>query len=187
MRYLRLTAFVLIVLLLAASLAWTAPAKSTASSADITAITAKAPNLSTFAKLVRIADLTSELKKPGPFTVLAPTNEAFGKLPKTTLDSLIKPENKARLRTLLLYHVIQGKHTSAMVIKMHSPAMVKSMQGDMLTITHTNSGVMVNNAKVVKPDITACNGIIHEINAVLIPNMSGTPRMHKGPGMIHTR
>ena len=111
------------------------------------------------------ADLVTTLKGAGPFTVFAPTDEAFAKLPAGTVESLLKPENKAKLRRILTYHVVAGTVMAADVVKLTS---AKAVSGDTLTIK-TMGGVMVDNAKVVKTDIKASNGVIHVIDTVLLP------------------
>jgi len=98
--------------------------------------------------------------------VFAPTDEAFAKLPAGTLDSLLKPENKAKLQSILTYHVVSGKVMAADVVKLNS---AKTVEGERITIKTVNAGVMVNQANVTKPDIEASNGIIHVIDAVLLP------------------
>ena len=108
------------------------------------------------------ADIVDTLKGAGPFTVFAPTDAAFAKIPKSNLDALLK--DKARLTAVLTYHVVAGK---VMASDVHAGE-VKTLQGANLTIT-TGSGVMVNNAKVTKTDIEASNGVIHVIDTVLMP------------------
>jgi uncharacterized surface protein with fasciclin (FAS1) repeats len=106
------------------------------------------------------------LSGPGPFTVFAPTDEAFAKLPAGTLDSLLKPENKDKLRRLLTYHVVQGQVVAADVVKLQS---AKAVSGDTITVNAQNDAVRVNGAQVTKTDIQASNGVIHVIDAVLLP------------------
>src|SRR6476646_10548640 len=151
-------------ILLAGALAITV-ASSTASAADIVD-TAVAGNFNTLVAAVKAAGLVETLKGPGPFTVCAPTDEAFAKLPAGTLESLLKPENKERLRNILLYHVVAGKVMARDVMKMDS---AKTAEGEGLDIKTMDGGVMVNNAHVVKTDIPASNGVIHVIDAVLLP------------------
>ena len=138
---------------------------ASASAADIvdTAIAAK---FNTLVAAVKAADLVDTLKGPGPFTVFAPTDEAFAKLPPGTLESLLKPENKAKLRGILLYHVVPGKVTASEVMKMNT---AKTAGGMDLTIKTMQGHVMVNNAQVAKADIPASNGVIHVIDTVLLP------------------
>jgi uncharacterized surface protein with fasciclin (FAS1) repeats len=101
-----------------------------------------------------------------PFTVFAPTDEAFAKLPAGTLENLLKPENKAQLRRILTYHVVSGKVMAADVVKLKS---AKAVSGDAISVSVTASGVMVNRSQVVKTDIAATNGVIHVIDTVLMP------------------
>lgn len=148
---------------LAGALAMTAV--STASAADIVE-TAVAGNFNTLVAAVKAAGLVETLKGPGPFTVFAPTDEAFAKLPPGTLETLLKPENKARLQSILTYHVVPGKVMAQDVIKLHS---AKTVEGGIITVTTMNGGVMVDNAHVIQTDIVASNGVIHVIDAVILP------------------
>ncbi len=147
--------------LLAGALALT----SVASAADIVD-TAVAGNLTTLVAAVKAAGLVDTLKGPGPFTVFAPTDEAFAKLPAGTLDSLLKPENKAKLQSILTYHVIAGKVMAADVVKLTS---AKTVEGQNVSIKTMNGGVMVDNAHVIKTDIVTSNGVIHVIDSVILP------------------
>lgn len=113
------------------------------------------------------ADKTSMLKEDGPYTVFAPSDEAFAKLPADTVEDLLKPENKMKLGEILAYHVIEGKVMAADVKTM----MVKTANGAELDIKVTGETVMVNDAKVEKADVAACNGVIHVIDTVLMPPM----------------
>ena len=133
---------------------------------DIVDTAVAAGSFTTLAKALDEADLVQTLKGAGPFTVFAPTDAAFAKLPAGTLESLLKPENKDKLRRILTYHVVAGTVMAADVMKMHS---AKAVSGDMLAIATHNGGVTVNNAHVVKADIAATNGVIHVIDAVLLP------------------
>ena len=125
-----------------------------------------AGSFNTLVKAVQAADLTATLEGPGPFTVFAPTDQAFAKLPAGTLESLLKPENKDKLRAILTYHVVAGEVNAAEVVKLTS---VKSVEGANLKIAANNGSVMVDNAKVVKADIRTSNGIIHVIDTVMLP------------------
>ena len=136
-------------------------------SKDIVDTAVAAGSFKTLAKALAAADLVGTLKGAGPFTVFAPTDEAFAKLPAGTLENLLKPENKAQLRQILTYHVVSGKVMAADVVKLKS---AKAVSGDAVSITVMGSGVTVNNSKVVKTDIAASNGVIHVIDAVLIPS-----------------
>ena len=130
---------------------------------------ALAPEFSTLVAAVTAAGLGATLSGTGPFTVFAPTNAAFEKLPAGTVETLLKPENKATLTSILTYHVIAGKALKAdKVVKRTS---IKTAQGGILRIVVKDGKVMVNNAQVVATDIVASNGVIHVIDAVLIPKM----------------
>jgi uncharacterized surface protein with fasciclin (FAS1) repeats len=118
----------------------------------------------TLTTLVTKAGLARTLSQPGPYTVFAPTDAAFKKVPKSTLKSLAK--NKAKLRAVLLYHVVAGKVPSSEVVTMKS---VKTVNGKSVRIRTSNGSVYVNTARVTKPDVNASNGVIHVINRVLIP------------------
>ena len=115
---------------------------------------------------VKAAGLVETLKGKGPFTVFAPTDEAFAKLPVGTLDNLLKPENKAKLVALLTYHVVPKKLTAKNVMIRTS---AKTVNGHSLTFKFKDEWVMVDNAKVVKTDIMCTNGVIHGIDAVVLP------------------
>jgi uncharacterized surface protein with fasciclin (FAS1) repeats len=123
-----------------------------------------AGSFKTLTKLVTKAGLAGTLSQPGPYTVFAPTDAAFKKVPKSTLKSLAK--NKAKLRAVLLYHVVAGKVPSSEVVTMKS---VKTVNGKSVRIRTSNGSVYVNTARVTKPDVNASNGVIHVINRVLIP------------------
>jgi uncharacterized surface protein with fasciclin (FAS1) repeats len=138
---------------------------SVASAADIVD-TASAGGFNTLVAAVRAAGLVDTLKGAGPFTVFAPTDAAFAKLPAGTLESLLKPENKAKLQVILTYHVVAGKVMAEDVVKLDS---AKTVEGESLTIKTTNGGVMVDNAHVTKTDILTSNGVIHVIDTVMLP------------------
>jgi uncharacterized surface protein with fasciclin (FAS1) repeats len=138
---------------------------SNASAADLVD-TAVSGRFNTLVAPVKAAGLVDALKAPGPFTVFAPNDEAFAKLPAGTLENLLKPENKSQLRKILMYHVVAGQVTASDVAKLDS---AKTLEGASLTIHAGNGGVMVNNAHVIKTDITASNGVIHVIDTVLLP------------------
>ena len=129
---------------------------------DIVDVAAKAGNFNTLVTAVKAADLVDTLKGPGPFTVFAPTDDAFAKVPKAKLDALLA--DKAALAKVLTYHVVPGKVMAADV----KAGKVKTVQGQELTVA-TKGGVMVDNAKVVATDVTASNGVIHAIDTVLMP------------------
>lgn len=142
--------------------ATTALSAMSAMAQDIVDTAVKAGNFTTLVTAVKAAGLVDTLKGPGPFTVFAPTDEAFAKVPKATLDALLA--DKAALAKVLTYHVVPGKVMAADV----KAGKVKTVQGQELTIT-TDGGVMVNNAKVVATDVAASNGVIHAIDTVLMP------------------
>ena len=151
---------------------------------DIVDVAAAAPNFKTLVAAVKAAGLVETLKGDGPFTVFAPTDAAFAKLPKGTVESLLKPENKAKLVAILTYHVVKGKVLAADVLKLKSGTKVATVEGKYVVIKHGKAGVMVNNAKVIKTDIEASNGVIHVIDTVMMPPMSkmshgSTHKMHK--------
>jgi uncharacterized surface protein with fasciclin (FAS1) repeats len=133
---------------------------------DIVDTAVAAGSFKTLAKALQAADLVETLKGSGPFTVFAPTDEAFAKLPAGTLNDLLKPENKEKLRSILTYHVVAGNVPSAEVAQMRS---AKTVNGDSIDIKTAGGSVMVDNAKVVKTDVAASNGVIHVIDAVILP------------------
>ena len=110
--------------------------------------------------------MVETLKGDGPFTVFAPTDEAFAKLPKGTLESLLKPENKDKLAAILTYHVVAGKVLAADVVKIES---AKTVNGQSVKISTKGDSVMVDGAKVLKTDVLGTNGVIHVIDSVLLP------------------
>ncbi|GAA6142470.1 fasciclin domain-containing protein [Hydrogenophaga sp. 5NK40-0174] len=130
---------------------------------DIVETAVAAGSFNTLAKALTVAGLVDTLKGPGPFTVFAPTDEAFAKVPKDQLDALLA--DKEKLTAVLTYHVVPGKVMAADV----KPGEVKTVQGSTMTIT-TDGGVKVDQATVVKTDIAADNGVIHVIDQVIIPN-----------------
>jgi uncharacterized surface protein with fasciclin (FAS1) repeats len=135
--------------------------------ADIVDTAVAAGSFKTLAAALTAAGLVDTLKGPGPFTVFAPTDEAFAKLPKGTLDDLLKPENKAKLAAILTYHVVSGKVAAADVVKLK---MAKTVNGKDVAIEVKGADVMLNaTTKVTKTDIAASNGIIHVIDSVLLP------------------
>ncbi|HRK23130.1 MAG TPA: fasciclin domain-containing protein [Fimbriimonadaceae bacterium] len=136
--------------------------------ADIVDTAVSSKQFPTLVAAVKAAGLVDALKGDGPFTVFAPTEEAFKKLPKGTVESLLKPENKEKLVAILTYHVIPGKVMAADVLKLKNGSKVKTLQGQTITVKNKH-GVMVNNAKVVKTDIGATNGVIHVIDTVILP------------------
>ena len=133
---------------------------------DIVDVAASAGSFNTLVAAVKAAGLVETLKGNGPFTVFAPTDDAFAKLPAGTLESLLKPENKAKLQAILTYHVLSGKVMSKDIAG--KKLSVATVQGTKVAIDATN-GVMVDNAKVIKADVNATNGVIHVIDAVILP------------------
>jgi len=132
---------------------------------DIVDTAVAAGTFKTLVAAVTAADLATTLKGPGPFTVFAPTDEAFAKLPAGTVEDLLKPENKAKLVAILTYHVVPGKVMAADV----KPMDAKTVNGKEAKITVTDGKVKIDNANVVKTDIVASNGVIHVIDAVIMP------------------
>ncbi len=138
-----------------------------ATKTDIVDTAVAAGSFNTLAAALKAADLVDTLKGKGPYTVFAPTDDAFKQLPAGTLDSLLKPENKDKLRAILLYHVVAGRVTAKQVMKMTS---AKTVNGQEVKISSEGGTVKVNDATVIKADIEASNGIIHVIDKVLLPN-----------------
>lgn len=132
---------------------------------DIVDTAVAAGSFGTLAAALDAADLIDTLKGDGPFTVFAPTDDAFAKLPAGTVESLLKPENKEKLIGILTYHVIPGKVMAADVKTMQA----KTVNGKSLSITAGGESVMVDNATVVATDIAASNGVIHVIDTVVLP------------------
>jgi uncharacterized surface protein with fasciclin (FAS1) repeats len=152
------------VVALAVSLSAPAATARPAAESDIVQTAVAAGQFKTLAKLLTRAGLASTLERPGPFTVFAPTDAAFKKVPKKTLSALLK--NKAKLKAVLLYHVVSGKVTAADVVKLTS---ARTLNGKSVRIRVSGSNVFVNAAKVTSPDVMATNGVIHVVNRVLIP------------------
>ena len=141
--------------------------KKNSGNKDIVGTAIAAGSFQTLVTALKAADLVDTLKGAEPFTVFAPTDEAFAKLPAGTLDNLLKPENKEKLRAILTYHVIPGNVPSAKVVTLSS---AKTLNGQEVKITANGGDVMVNNAHVVKADIPASNGVIHVIDTVILPD-----------------
>ena len=141
-------------------------ASAQGSNTTIAAIVAKDPQFSTLLAALTAAGLDKTLAGKGPFTVFAPTNAAFAKIPKATLDALLK--NKKELTKVLTYHVVAGDVMAAQVVKMKS---AKTVEGSTVSIQVMGKNVMVNKANVTKTDIKASNGVIHVIDTVLMPKM----------------
>lgn len=154
----------LIVLLAALPMTFTAVAVK---AGDIVDTAASADQFNTLVAAVEAAGLVETLKSDGPFTVFAPTNDAFAALPAGTVENLLKPENKEQLVAVLTYHVIPGKVMSSDIAG--KTAQVETVQGSALSIDAT-SGVMIDNAMVTTADIITSNGVIHVIDKVVLPN-----------------
>lgn len=142
------------------------PARADDCEKDIVATAVAAGQFNTLAAALKAAGLVHTLQGEGPFTVLAPTDAAFAKLPKGTLHELLKPENRDKLRSILLLHVVPGKAKVADVAKL---SRVKTAQGGTVSVTLTDGRLRLNGAAVVKTDIAASNGVIHVIDTVLLP------------------
>ncbi|QDU47473.1 Immunogenic protein MPT70 precursor [Symmachiella dynata] len=133
---------------------------------DIPTTAVKAGNFSTLVAAAKAAGLVEALSSAGPLTVFAPTDEAFAKLPAGTVESLLKPENKAKLAAILKYHVVKGRVYSADAL---AAGKANTLQGDALSIAMHGQAAMVNEAKLIATDIDASNGVIHVIDSVLLP------------------
>jgi uncharacterized surface protein with fasciclin (FAS1) repeats len=140
------------------------PTKTESSSKDIVDTALSDPQFSTLVTALKAAGLVETLKGKGPFTVFAPTNEAFAKIPKAELDALLA--DKQKLTAVLTYHVVRGKLLAADVMKKKS---VKTVEGGDATIASSKDGVKIGKAKVIATDITTSNGVIHVIDTVLMP------------------
>ena len=138
-----------------------------AKAADIVDTAVSAGQFETLVTAVKAAGLVEVLKGEGPFTVFAPTDEAFAKLPAGTVQDLLKPENKEQLVAVLTYHVVPGKIMSSDIAG--KTVEVKTVQGSELSVNATK-GVMVDNAQVIGADIETSNGVIHVIDSVVLPN-----------------
>lgn len=139
-----------------------------AATKDIVDTAAGAGKFETLIAAAKAAGLVDTLKGPGPYTVFAPTDEAFAKLPKGTVEDLLKPENKAKLAAILTYHVLPGKVMAADIAG--KKANVKTVQGSELAVDAT-TGVKVNDATVITADVAASNGVIHIIDTVVMPKL----------------
>lgn len=136
---------------------------------DVVDTAVAAGQFKTLAAALEAGGLIEALKGNGPFTVFAPTDEAFAKLPAGTVETLLRPENKEKLKAVLLYHVVSGNVTADQVTKLDGRS-VKTLQGSSIKVK-TAHGVQVDNAKVTQTDIKASNGVIHVIDTVLMPKM----------------
>lgn len=136
------------------------------STPDIVETAVNAGSFMTLVTAVKAAGLVETLKGEGPFTVFAPTDEAFAKIPKATLHSLLQPENRDQLTKILTYHVVPGRVTAAQVARLHD---AQTVEGGSVRFKVSSNGIKVNASKVVKADIETSNGIIHVIDTVLMP------------------
>lgn len=145
---------------------YTADAKPAQRSANLVETAQQAGSFSTLVAAVKAAGLTETLQGAGPYTVFAPTDAAFAKLPKGTIENLLKPENKEKLRAILTYHVVPGNIASGDVVKLSSS---RTVQGQNVAIKVKNGAVQINDATVAQADVPASNGVIHVIDTVLLP------------------
>lgn len=136
--------------------------------ADIVDLAISQDFLTTLVAAVKAGDLVDVLKGDGPFTVFAPTNEAFAKLPAGIVENLLKPENKAQLVKILTYHVVPGKVMSS---DLKNGQMAKTVEGSSIKVTLMDGKAMINNATVTAADIVADNGVVHVIDTVIMPPM----------------
>jgi uncharacterized surface protein with fasciclin (FAS1) repeats len=133
---------------------------------DIVDTAVAAGQFKTLAAALTAAGLVDTLKGPGPFTVFAPTDEAFAKLPAGTLDNLLKPENKDKLTAILTYHVVPGEVMASDVVNLKN---AKTVNGKMLNFSKMGDKVMANDATITTTDIVASNGVIHVVDSVILP------------------
>ena len=152
--------------MLAATIALATARSALASDKDIVDTAVEAGQFKTLAAALEAAGLVATLKGAGPFTVFAPTDEAFAKLPAGTVENLLKPENKQQLTEILTYHVVAGKVMAADVAGIDE---AKSVNGKMIDVQVNGSAVKVNDASVTAVDIAASNGVIHVIDTVIMP------------------
>jgi uncharacterized surface protein with fasciclin (FAS1) repeats len=141
--------------------------KAGSATVDIVDTAVAAGSFKTLAAALQAAGLIDALKGDGPFTVFAPTDEAFAKLPAGTVETLLKPENKEKLKAILLYHVVAGRVAARDVMRLNNKK-VKTLQGSTVKV-RTTGGVRIENARVTQTDIEATNGLIHVIDTVLMP------------------
>jgi uncharacterized surface protein with fasciclin (FAS1) repeats len=156
-----------------AALTLSAATTTRAQGKDIVDTAVAAGQFKTLAAALQAAGLVDTLKGDGPFTVFAPTDEAFAKLPAGTVEDLLKPENKAQLTAVLTYHVVPGKVMAADVVKVKE---ARTVQGGSVKVSTMGGGVMIDNAHVVKADIAASNGVIHVIDTVILPKAGATSK-----------
>ncbi|MEJ2256179.1 MAG: fasciclin domain-containing protein [Woeseiaceae bacterium] len=159
-------AFFIFITTLGFGMTATAGHHESAKSADIVDVAVSAGQFNTLAAALKAADLVDTLKGDGPFTVFAPTDAAFSKLPDGTVEHLLKPENRDELVSILTYHVVPGKVYAADVVKLDS---AQTVNGAEITIRAGDNGVAIDGANVIKTDVAASNGVIHVIDSVIIP------------------
>ncbi len=150
----------------AVNIALASPRPSPRPGKDIVDTAIAAGSFKTLVAAVQAAGLVDTLKGQGPFTVFAPTDDAFAKLPAGTVENLLKPENKDKLKAILLYHVVAGKVDAKDAMKLTT---AKTVNGEPLTLMVHGGSLMINNATVIKADIECSNGVIHVIDTVLLP------------------
>jgi uncharacterized surface protein with fasciclin (FAS1) repeats len=150
----------------AAAAAGIAGASARAAETDIVDTAIAAGQFETLAAALDGAGLVATLKGQGPFTVFAPTDAAFAKLPAGTVDDLLRPENKAKLAAILTYHVVPGRVTAADAVRLKE---AKTVNGEMVDVRADGGSVMINDAKVTAADVAASNGVIHVIDTVILP------------------
>ena len=157
---------VIAISLLLVFMSTTALIASSHSKKDIVDTAVNAGSFKTLVAAVTAADLAETLKGEGPFTVFAPTDEAFAKLPAGTVEDLLKPENKDKLKAILTYHVVSGKVMAKDVMTLKE---AKTVNGGMVMVSMEADTVMIDNAKVVQADVECSNGVIHVIDTVIMP------------------
>lgn len=155
-----------LMMLVAALALMVSPAMAADAEKTIVETAVGAGKFNTLVAAVKAAGLAEALSGKGPFTVFAPTDEAFAKLPKGTVETLLKPENKEKLVAILKYHVVSGSYPAAKVVATDS---LETLQGGKLTIKKTDDGVFVDKAKVSATDVMCSNGVIHIIDSVVLP------------------
>lgn len=156
---------------------------SSASTNSIVSVASSNADFSTLVAAVKAAGLAERLSGGDPVTVFAPTNEAFAKLPKGTVETLLKPENKDRLARILAFHVVPGKVMAAQAVKLTN---APSLSGQRLNLMLKGDALMINGAKVIKTDIDASNGIIHVIDTVILPSEDDLAATASKAGMFNT-
>lgn len=137
-----------------------------AQSQDIVSLAVGNENLSTLVAAVKAAGLVETLQGDGPFTVFAPTNEAFAALPEGTLETLLKPENKSKLASILTYHVVSGNVQAG---DLFNGQKAKTVQGSEIKVSLSDAGAKINDAKVIAANVEASNGVVHVIDKVILP------------------